>query len=200
MARIGLFGGTFDPIHTGHTALAERVLTEFKLDEIIFLPAGNPPHKSKKKVTDKQHRYSMVQLAVGNHTHFSVSNYEIKRETPNYSYLTVAHFKEMYPDDELFFIVGGDSFRDFPKWVEYETLLSLINFIVVSRPGISPKEYFEAFRGDEKPPRVFFVRDAAFDVSSTEIREALAENRIPAQLLHQKVTEYIKANRLYQKS
>lgn len=197
MARIGLFGGTFDPVHTGHIALAEQVLREMNLDKIVFLPAGNPPHKTDKEVTDKRHRFRMVQLATQNHPAFAVSDYEILKETPNYSYQTVGAFRKLYPEDELFFVVGGDSFRDFPKWAEYEKLMELCSFIVVSRPGISPNAYFETFRGDEKPPRVFFVRDAAYDVSSTEIRVCLKEQRLPEGMLPPSVLAYIKEHRLY---
>ncbi len=197
MARLGLFGGTFDPVHTGHIALAEQVLTELFLDRIIFLPAGNPPHKTDKEVTDKLHRFRMVELATAENPRFFVSDYEIRKETKSYSYQTVEAFRAMYPEDELFFIVGGDSFRDFPKWVEYEKLMSLCSFIVVSRPGIPPEGYFEGFRGDEKPPRVFFVRNAAYDVSSTKIRAGFREQRFPMHLLPPAVAAYIQEHQLY---
>lgn len=197
MARLGLFGGTFDPVHTGHIALAEQVLNELSLDEIIFLPAGNPPHKTKEEITDKMHRLRMVQLATAKNSRFSVSDYEVRRETKSYSYQTVEAFCTMYPEDELFFIVGGDSFRDFPKWMEYERLMALCSFIVVSRPGVSPDKYFEQFRGDEKPPRVFFVQNAAYDVSSTQIRAYFRKQNFPEHMLPPAVTAYIREHQLY---
>ena len=200
MARIGLFGGTFDPIHTGHIALAEKALAEFALDEIIFLPAGNPPHKTTFEITEKMHRFRMVELAITENPRFSVSDYEIQKETPGYSYLTVGHFNELYPNDEIFFIVGGDSFRNFPSWAQYKTLLSLCAFIVVPRPGIAPESYFENFCGDEDLSRVFFMKEAEFDVSSTEVRESLRKNQIPTEKLPAGVAAYIKTNRLYQTS
>lgn len=198
MARIGLFGGTFDPVHIGHIALAGQVLTEYNLDRIIFLPTGNPPHKKTLDITDKMHRYRMVQLACEGNPRFCVSDYEIIKKTPNYSYQTVGDFKKMYPEDELFFIVGGDSFRDFPKWMEYEKLMGLCTFIVVSRPGIPPEAYFEKFRGDEKPPRVFFLKHASYDVSSTQIREALYQKEFPEGMLSPEVAAYIREHQLYQ--
>ena len=198
MARIGLFGGTFNPVHTGHIALAERVLTEFGLERIVFLPTGNPPHKKNADITDKMHRFRMVQISCGSNPQFLVSDYEIKKETPNYSYQTVEDFRKIYPEDELYFIVGGDSFRDFPKWMEYEKLMAMCSFIVVSRPGIPPEGYFEKFRGDEKPPRVFFLNDATYDVSSTEIRELLYKENIPEELLPPGVAAYIREHQLYQ--
>lgn len=200
MARIGLFGGTFDPVHTGHIALAEQAMTEFDLDEIIFLPAGNPPHKTNSEITEKMHRFRMVELAIKGKAHFSVSDYEIRQEAPSYSYLTVGHFNKLYPGDEIFFIVGGDSFRNFPSWAQYKTLLSLCAFIVVPRPGIAPESYLENFHGDEDLSRVLFMQEAEFDVSSTEIRESIRKGRIPEEKLPAGVAEYMKSNRLYQTS
>ena len=198
MARIGLFGGTFDPVHTGHMALAEQVREQMELHRIILLPAGNPPHKSERDITDKMHRFRMLRIAAASHPHFFVSDYEILKETPNYSYQTISDFKEMYPDDEIFFIVGGDSFVNFPKWKEYRKLLTLCPFIVVSRPGIAPEAYFENFCGDETPPRVFFIRDAQYDISSTRVRSLLTSGETPADLLPEGVADYIKEHRLYE--
>ncbi len=197
MGKIGLFGGTFDPIHTGHIALAKQVLAQFELDKIIFIPAGNPPHKSTKHVTDKEHRFRMVQLATENEPSFSVSDFELLSNKPNYSYLTISHFKEQFAGDEIFFIVGGDSFRDFPDWKNYKTLLTLCTFIVVSRPEIAPAQYFEKFSGDETPPRVFFLENFSFPVSSTNIRKSLQKGMDVSLQLPPFVAEYIKTNKLY---
>lgn len=197
MGKIGLFGGTFDPIHMGHIALAKRVLEQFELDSIIFIPAGNPPHKSAKTITDKQHRYNMVKLATENEPSFLVSDFEILSSQPNYSYITISHFKQQYAGDEIFFIVGGDSFRDFPDWKNYKTLLSLCTFIVVPRPEIAPSQYFEKFSGDETPPRVFFIENFSFPVSSTNIRKSLQKGMDVSLQLPPFVAEYIKTNKLY---
>lgn len=197
MGKIGLFGGTFDPIHMGHIKLAECVLKEFGLDEIIFIPAGNPPHKSTTGMTDKKHRLKMVKIAIKDNDYFSVSDYEVNNESPNYSYITISHFKEIYADHEIFFIVGGDSFRDFPDWKNYRTLISLCTFIVVSRPGIEDLEYFDKFSGDEKPPRVFFLKDFSCDISSTEIRDKLHKGDKIEGLVPHFVEQYINSNELY---
>lgn len=197
MSKIGLFGGTFDPIHFGHLMLAEQVLKEFSLDEIKFIPAGIPPHKTKKKVTDKQHRLNMVLLATKDNPRFSVSDYEICNERLNYSYITISHFKEQNPKDEFFFIVGGDSFRNFPEWKNYKTLISLCTFIVVPRPGIEPTGYFEKFCGDEAPPRVFFLTGFSCGISSTAIRMQLKEGKEVSGQVPPSVEQYIKTNKLY---
>lgn len=197
MKRIGLFGGTFDPIHVGHTELAKKVISSFNLDKIIFIPAGNPPHKLLKKRADKSHRFNMVKLATEDFPYFEVSDFEVLSETPNYSYLTITHFKEEYPDDEIFFIVGADSFRDFPEWKNYETLISLCKFIVVSRPGISLENYYDKYKNTEKFPEAEFINDAFFDFSSTEIRNCISENKPTSGLLEKSVYDYIKTNKLY---
>lgn len=197
MQKIGLFGGTFDPIHSGHIALARRVLDTFLLDKLIFIPAGNPPHKTARQITDKKHRFSMVLLAAREDPRFFVSDYELNNEGPNYSYITISHFKTQYPEDEFFFIVGGDSFRDFPCWKNYRTLISMCTFVVVSRPGVDPARYFEKFQGDETPPRVLFLNDFSQDVSSTKIRQRLASGKEITGQVPPCVEQYIKTNQLY---
>lgn len=198
MGRIGLFGGTFDPVHSGHIALAKRVLKDFSLDRLIFIPAGNPPHKQKNEITSAAHRVNMVRLATENEPKFFVSDYEEKSETPNYSYLTISHFKKVFPDDEIFFLIGGDSFRNLPDWKNYRTLLGLCTFVVVPRPGVERKEYLEKFHGDEVPPRVFFLKDFSYDLSSTEVRKNFAQGENAEGKVPKAVHTYIQENQLYQ--
>ncbi len=197
MKKIGLFGGTCDPIHEGHINLALRVLDTFSLDEIIFIPAGNPPHKESGVSSDKLHRYRMTEIATAHIPRFSVSDYEIKKTEKNYSYHTISHFKALYPDDEIYFIVGGDSFYDFPKWYNYKELVFMCPFIVASRPGVLKEQYFERFKGDDIPPRVLYLNDVAFDISSTDIRKKLKMSALEDGLLAPEVLDYIKANNLY---
>ena len=197
MRKIGLFGGTFDPIHNGHIALAECVLKEMALDEIIFIPSGNPPHKSSKSVTDKIHRYNMVRLALSGKAFFSVSDYEINKQSPDYSYITISHFKEKYPEDEIFFIVGGDSFRDFPEWKNFETLISLCTFIVVARPGVKPSEYYEKYDGLKRPEKTLFLENFSCDISSTDVRNRIKNNEDLENKISAEVFDYIKTNNLY---
>ena len=199
MARIGLFGGTFDPPHTGHIELAKRVLDDFDLSKIIFIPAGNPPHKQEKKKTDKTHRYEMVKLAIQGFSQFEVSDFDVKNEKPNYSYITIDHFKKEYPNDEIFFIIGADSLRDLPLWMNYKTLLTMCTFIVVPRPGVERQDYFVKYALDDPKPRLLFLEDFAYDLSSTELRNKLAKGTAVDTDLPDGVKEYIEKNKLYPK-
>lgn len=195
MGRIGLFGGTFDPPHKAHIELARKVLTDFSLDKVIFIPAGNPPHKQKCEKTDKLHRFNMVKLAVSDEDKFLVSDYDLNNKNPNYSYLTIGHFKEMHPDDEIFFIIGADSLRDFPFWKNYKELLTLCKFIVVPRPNVPEEDYYKNFDKDDDLSAFVFVKDFSYDLSSTDLRKNLTKDELPDG-----VYEYIKENRLYPKS
>lgn len=198
MGRIGLFGGTFDPPHIGHIELAKEVLSRFSLDKIIFIPAGNPPHKTDKVITDKVHRFEMVKISIKESDKFLLSDFDVKNEKPNYSYLTIEHFKNAYPDDEIFFIVGEDSYRDFPLWKNYPDILSLCSFIVVNRPGVLDIDYFTKYKNIAPDHSALFLDDFSCDLSSTDLREQLAkgnaENSLPSG-----VAEYIKRHKLYSK-
>ena len=199
MKKIGLFGGTFDPPHTGHTALAKATLLNFSLDKIIFIPAGNPPHKTQKRVSDKTHRFEMVKMAIKGEPNFSISDFDIKNEKPNYSYLTIEHFKNEYPDDEIFFIVGADSYRDFPKWKNFPDILSLCTFIVLNRNDADLGEYFKKYCEIYPEHKALFSDDFSYDVSSTELREKIKSGENCKNLLPDGVYEYIKKHKLYHK-
>lgn len=197
MKKIGLFGGTFDPPHAGHIALAKNASEHFSLDKIIFIPAGNPPHKTNKRVSDKAHRFEMVKMAIKNDKDFSISDFEIKNEKPNYSYLTIEHFKREYPDDEIFFIIGADSYRDFPKWKNYPDILSLCTFIVLNRNDADLGEYFKKYCEIFPEHKALFLDDFSHRVSSTELREKIASGKDCKRLLPDGVYEYIKKTNLY---
>jgi len=199
MGKIGLFGGTFDPPHRGHIELASTVCRRFALDKIIFIPAGNPPHKQDLKKTDKSHRYQMVQLATKDHPQFEVSDFDIKNEKPNYSYITIDHFKKEFPDDEIFFIIGADSLKNFPFWVNYKKLATMCKYIVVPRPGVPECDYFKNFSPDDPKPQTLFLEDFSYDLSSTELRKKLAQGKAQDCDLPDGVKDYIQKNNLYPK-
>lgn len=197
MGRIGLFGGTFDPPHKGHIALAKRVLSEFSLEKLIFIPAGNPPHKTDKKVTDKLHRFKMIEIATKNLPDFSVSDFEINNEKPNYSYITIEHFKKLYCNDEIFFVIGADSYRDFPKWKNYPEILSICTFIVMNRNNDDLNRYYSEYRKLSLSHKALFSDDFSYDLSSTELRDKLLSGDDCCELLPDGVYDYIKKNNLY---
>jgi nicotinate-nucleotide adenylyltransferase len=149
--KIALFGGTFDPVHRGHLAVAQAAVKKFKLDLIYFAPADIPPHKQKRELTDFRHRFAMLALATASDKRFVPSLIDAPTGRPNYSVDTVRRLKaQLGKSDQLFFLIGMDAFKDIPTWRKPIELLSLCDFIVVTRPGFSledmKKRWSEAFR------------------------------------------------------
>ena len=194
--KTGLYGGTFDPLHNGHLKVAQSAKNLLQLDRIIFIPAGDPPHKTNQNITNKEHRLSMVSLACKAEG-AQVSDWELLKKEKSYSVETIRHFKELYPEDELFFIIGADSFRDLPSWWHYRELMELCSLVVVSRPDVLKETLLSRFAGDEKPPRVFFLDDIFVDISSTQIREMVKKGEDISRLVPPAVSDYILKNGLY---
>lgn len=208
MKKTGLFGGTFNPIHMGHAVLARRVLEDFKLDELIFIPAKLPPHKNVEGVSAIQ-RYEMAKLtaeALGGG--FKASDYELASEGVSYTYKTVKHWREMQPDDAVFFITGTDIFASIGRWHNWLELFELCNFIVVNRPGMNFEELDKYIPEELKclvvpfeeyecglHGRIILYNMPPVDISSTFIRGKMAEG--VKELLPDSVYEYIMKNKLY---
>ena len=135
--RIGILGGTFNPIHLGHLRSADEVRETFALDRIYFVPAAQPPHKKSQALADARHRLKMVELAIAGNPFFFPSSIELERSGPSYSIDTIRHFCSDLPNATIFFILGLDAFREIHTWKDYLLIPSLCNVIVTSRPGIS---------------------------------------------------------------
>ena len=182
-------GGTFDPIHIAHLALAEAAKERFNLDLVLFILSANPPHKSEAKITSAEERYNMVKLAVKDNPSFEACDIEIRRKGPSYTVLTIAELKERYKGAELYLIIGMDEAEAFTHWREYDTILK--NSIVASawRPGSHRPE-------DSSLPIIYF--DApAMDISSSSIREMISQGKSVRYLVADSVFDYIKEKGLY---
>ena len=195
--KICISGGTFDPIHNGHIEIAKIALSQFNLDKVIFMPTGNSYMKS--DVTPSIHRYNMLKLAIEGIDKFEISDLEIKRAGYTYTKDTVAYFKENYPDDELYFLIGTDTLFMLEKWYMPEYLFKNLIFIVAKRGDADSvakaEELKEKFNAD-----IRFMHNDIIDISSTEIREEFdnkSYDEFNNRFFDKKVFEYIKENHLY---
>lgn len=191
--RIGIMGGTFNPIHYGHLVTAEVVRDRFKLDKVIFIPSYRTPYKGRINLASSRHRYKMTKLAIENNGCFSVSDIEIKRRGKSYTRDTIKEFKKRFgKKTKLFFITGADAIAQMPKWKRAEELPTLCEFIAASRPG---------FRLKKLPPRyqrhTHLIEVPALAISSTNIRRRLKKGETIKYLLPEKVEKYIYKYRLY---
>ncbi len=190
MRKIGIFGGTFDPVHKAHIELAVRAKTQLELDFVIMLPNGNPPHKRDKKVQDAKIRYMMLKSATKGTDGLIVSDYEVRRKEYSYTADTLSFFKRVYPEDKLYFIMGGDSIDYFDKWYKPEKIASMASLAVYARGKEHRCEEIAKLYDTE----VVVISGEFFDISSSEIRqseEALRENT------SERVYEFITRYRLY---
>ncbi|HEX6046510.1 MAG TPA: nicotinate-nucleotide adenylyltransferase [Pyrinomonadaceae bacterium] len=196
--RIALYGGTFDPIHLGHLEIARRVLELFEIEKVLFVPAQLAPHKIGRPVTGPIHRYAMLALATQNDPRLSISTFELDAPNRRYTVDTIEHFQRVFGEStELFFIMGADSWSEITTWREWERLLTMVNHIVVTRPGHHVDETLPAPNA-----RVVFTDAVMKDISATNIRRLTSEGRLEelAQLVPAPVAEYIKKYELYRET
>jgi nicotinate-nucleotide adenylyltransferase len=212
--KIGLFGGTFNPIHLGHLRGAEEIREVFGLREIIFIPAAIPPHKATEEVIEARHRFEMVRLATAGNPYFSITDIELLRPEKSYSIDTIRYFRERHPDD-FFFILGRDAFVEIETWKEFQHLFSLCNFIVMTRPGFQktssasllPEVLVPVFRYDQELKAwihtsghtLHFKDITVLDISSTKVRESIERGDSVRYLVPAEVEAYIQKNRLYRR-
>lgn len=191
MSRIGLFGGSFDPVHNAHVALARLALSELALDELRWIPAGQPWQKAR-QLADAQHREAMVRLAIEGEPRFVLDRCELKRAGPSYTLDTVREMQDREPGREWFLIVGQDQYAGLHTWRDWRELLGRVTLAVANRPGATPSAHPDVLRS---PHRV--VALPMMDISSTDIREHLAKGESVAELVPAAVAGYIDQHCLY---
>jgi nicotinate-nucleotide adenylyltransferase len=184
--RVGILGGTFDPIHLGHLRAAEDAREALALESIAFIPALVPPHRSE-AISSARDRFAMVVLATAGNARFGVSDLELEREGPSYTVDTLRALRDKRPDAELVLIVGSDTYPEMNTWRDHETVFSLATVAVVGRPGAALPE------GE----RAVAVEGAGLPISSTEIRRRVAERRSIRYLVADAVADYIEKRGLY---
>ena len=216
MKRIGLFGGTFNPIHYGHLRPAEEIGDQLGLDPVIFIPASDPPHKEKKDLLSAPLRAEMVRLAIADNPRFSFSDAEITRPGKSYSVETIPYFQRLYgAEAELYFILGLDAFLEIGTWKDPATLFTLCHFVILMRPGVEkiftpehlPVDLAPDFCYDSEKSGFWhrsgfgvFPREVtALDISSTKIREIVRRGGSIRYLVPPAVEKFIAARRFYQK-
>lgn len=193
-SKIGLFGGTFDPIHNGHVKIAQIVKKKLALNKIIFIPAGIMPHKTQSVASVKE-RLEMVRLALRDREDFVVSDYEVRKKTPAYTIETVKYWKKKLPiNTRLFFIIGLDAFKEIKTWRKWQELFSLCHFIVINRPGYKKPELEKCFS-----VAVSYLSIPGLKISATQIRQALREGKTQRvrYTLIPEVYEYIHRKEIY---
>ena len=223
--KVGIFGGTFDPIHTGHLMLAEAACCSFGLDKILFMPTPSPYHRNDKKVLELEHRINMVKLAIEGNDHFEFSDFELALPGPTYTYNTLKAFAGEYPDTEIYLIIGGDSLFSIEQWYNFRGILDLAVILSSKREnetkgasgslGTSYDGTQEHSSSDSDDPlhdefiarieelrsrygaRVFDVEMPNIEISSSGISRRIREGRTVRYYVPDRVLEYIEENGLY---
>lgn len=198
MKKLGILGGTFDPIHNGHVYLANAAYEDLGLDEVLLIPAYVAPHKVGLDFAPAKDRYLMAMLATREYPYMKVSDIEINRTGVSYTYDTIMELKKQYPDYEFYFIVGGDTVPQLPSWHNIDALLEMVTFVAVGRPGYTDVINKAAAKlGPIVYEKVRMLHAEEFSVSSTKIRNRIRQRRSLIGLVPETVQEYIYVNGLY---
>jgi nicotinate-nucleotide adenylyltransferase len=199
--KLGIFGGTFDPVHYGHLMLAETCRQQLALDEVRFVPAGNPPHKSG-NLSDAHARADMVQLAVSGYPEYVVDRREIRRQGPSWTVLTLEELQIERPECELFFLMGADSLADFRMWREPERIVEMSTVVAVNRPGIPLASLAECHQnvGSLNPDRFIFLSMPGADISATDLRERTRRGQSLRFLTPRAVERFLTEHNLYRQT
>lgn len=195
--KIGLFGGTFDPIHIGHLIIMENVINAMNLDKIYILPNSNPPHKLQNKKTEISIRLKMVREAIKDNHKIEINDYDYRNNSIHYTYQTLDYFKKTYPDDEFYFIIGEDSFLDIKKWKNYEQILKEKLIIFKRYSEINSSLLSEINEIKKYNKNIYLIDNMALDISSTLIRSLVKNKKSIKYLVDDKVIEIISKENLY---
>lgn len=196
--NIGIFGGTFNPVHKGHVSALKKILSAVSLDRVLVLPDRIPPHKSAEGLVSGSDRLEMCRIAFSDVENTEVSDWELKNEGKSYSVITLRHFHEVFPEDKLYFIMGSDMLASFESWYRYEEILTLCSLICVSRSQEDTERlegYADKLRA--KGGEVIIVPVEPFEISSSQIRDMLKKNLDCTCYLDENVVQYIMAKNLY---
>ncbi|WP_286265642.1 nicotinate-nucleotide adenylyltransferase [Thalassotalea atypica] len=206
---IAILGGTFDPIHLGHIIPAQQIIGWMSISELILLPAHIPPHKSR-PLTPSNVRVEMVELVCQQHDNIACDTRELSRNKPSYTIDTLKEFRQEYPAHRLFFLIGMDSLISFTTWFEWQNILKLCHIVVSTRPGYDKDTLSEETKqlleqrqvsleslGKEKSGKIIMAPPCEYDISSTMVREYIAQQKTVEQYLTPEVAKYINAHQLY---
>lgn len=201
--RIGILGGTFDPVHYAHLAVAEEVYHALKLTRVLFVPAAQPPHKREQRITPIQHRIAMLKLAISDNPHFALSLVDAQREGPAYTVDTLRLLRaEWGTRAEFYFVLGGDSLKDLPTWHDPAGILEQAMLVALTRPGyidVSAERAELVARLPALEKRLITLEGPRLDISSTELRQRIVERRPIRYQTPDAVVEYISQRAIYRR-
>ena len=195
--RIGIYGGSFNPVHNGHIHLAETAVKELELDRLYLLPSKKSPHRSMAEYAPDEDRLEMLRLACNNKEKLYVSDYEIKSDRVSYTIYTVEHFREVFPDDELFLLVGSDMLLSFDTWHRFGDILANVTLCVVSRENGDISRLEKKAEELRKYGKIIVSEAPPTEVSSTEVRKKIAKSKDFTCYLDENVVQYIRLMNLY---
>lgn len=199
MKRLGIMGGTFDPIHYGHLVAAEMARCRFELSKVLFIPTGTPPHKRGRDIVAAKWRVEMIKQAVQDNEDFAISTLEIDREGPSYTVDTLRALRRTYPEHKLYFITGTDALLEIFSWRKSDEILTLTEFIGVARPGFDVSDFFLKLKQEHSEDRgkLHYLEVPALAISSTDIRGRVKSGQPIRYLLPEPVRRVILQNGLY---
>ncbi len=202
MQRLGIFGGTFNPPHKGHIYIAKQAMKLAKLDKILFVPCGNPPHKAVEGDVEATLRFEMTRRAIENIPEFEICGIELETNQKSYTAKTLTKLKEAYPDKKLCFVVGGDSLRDLESWYHPEIIFELAEIVAVSRRDVdknAAQQKADYYR-KRYNAQISLIEVDTMDVSSSEIRDRIRKGQEVLDMIDGKVLTFIEENKIYRDS